>query len=144
MDGPEARGNRTTTVVAFATWARAPCAPGAKDTEGRPEVSFWVLDPRFFCPVAFASTEPRPLAEVRAAAGRLVRGVRRALLVGVGSASPRPAAREGAGIERGILGQLRRALSISPLAPPLALTPVADLFGPARPSGHRAEVAACP
>lgn len=103
-----------------------------------------LLETLFFCRAAFASSEPCPLAEVRAAARRLVRGVRRALLVALGAASPRPAPRPDADVEHGILGQLRRALSISPLAPPLALTPVADLLGPARPSGHRAEVAAHP
>ena len=101
------------------------------------------LETLVICGAALACGEARRIAEVYAAARRLARHVRRAGLLVAPPSPSRPPSHLDRGAEHGILHQLRRALSISPDAPPLVLALVADPLGPARPSGHRAEVAAC-
>jgi hypothetical protein len=100
------------------------------------------LESLVLCREAFAQGEPSAIAAVLATARRLFHGVRRAALLVVGLPALRPASRGDRNADDGILRQLRAALSIAPMAPPVRLVLGSDPRGPFGQSGHRAEVSA--
>jgi hypothetical protein len=90
--------------------------------------------------VAFASAEPGAVTRFLATARRALFGARRTAVAAVTSPFPRRSVLAERDAEYGILRQLRRALSIAPLAPPRLLTLNSDPLGSLAKSGHRVEV----
>jgi len=89
-----------------------------------------------------ASARRESVVTVLATVRRLLLGTWRADLLIVDSAALRPATSVERDLDRGILRQLRCALSIAPVGPPASLALGLDPRGLFGQSGHRAEVCA--
>jgi len=98
------------------------------------------LESLLLCRDAFARGEPSAMAALLATARRVLFDARHAAMPVVGSLAPRRAGVKNENDDHSILRQLRRALSISPLAPPRLVALGSDLFGPFCQSSHRVEV----
>ena len=90
--------------------------------------------------VVFVGGEPGAFGRMLTLARRALFGARRAAVPVDASPFPRPSILAARDVEHGILRQLRRALSISPLAPPRLLTLSSNPLGSFAQSGHRVEV----
>ena len=101
------------------------------------------LESLVLCRNAIARGEPAAtVATMLATARRLLLGTPRADLLVVNPLAPQAASHLDRDPDSGILRQLRSALSIAPVAPPVCLALNSDPRGPFGQSGHRAEVCA--
>ena len=90
--------------------------------------------------VVFVGGEPSAFGRLLTIARRVLLVARRAAASILAPPFPRRSVLAARDVEHGILRQLRRALSISPLAPPRLLTLSSNPLGSFAQSGHRVEV----